>query len=96
MKKIKLLAKIRKKTGSKYCKKIRNKNELPAILYGYKKKNILIKIDHNDIYTKIIKNQENKNINFEIILNKKIFISKIKEIQKHPYKNKILHIDFIY
>ncbi len=96
MKKIKLKAKYRKKTGSNYNKKLRNKNIIPAIIYGKNKNNILININHNDIYNKILKYQKNKKIYFYIKINNKIIKSKIKYIQKHPYKNKILHIDFIY
>ncbi len=96
MKKINLKIEYRKKTGSNYNKKIRNKNKIPAIIYGKNKKNILIKINHNDIYNKIIKNQYNKKIIFYLKLNNLKIKSKIKNIQKHPCKNKILHIDFIY
>ncbi len=96
MKKLKIKAKYRYKTGSNYNKKIRNKNKIPSIIYGKNKKNILIKINHNKIYNKIIKYKKKKNIIFEIILKNKKILSKIKCIQKHPYKNKILHIDFIY
>ncbi len=96
MKKINLKIKYRKKTGSNYNKKIRNKNIIPGIIYGKGKKNILIKINHNNLYNKIIKNQNNKKIIFNLKLNNLIIKSKIKNIQKHPYKNKILHIDFIY
>ncbi len=94
--KINLKVKYRKKIGSNYNKKIRNKNIIPGIIYGKKKKNILIKINHNDIYNKIMKNQNNKKIIFNLKLKNNIIKSKIKDIQKHPYKNKILHIDFIY
>ncbi len=96
MKKINLKIEYRKKIGSNYSKKIRNKNKIPAIIYGKKKKNILIKINHNDIYNKIIKNQHNKKMIFYLKLNNLKIKTKIKNIQKHPYKNKILHIDFIY
>ncbi len=96
MKKIIIKAKYRKIFGSIYIKKIKKKNEIPAIIYGKNKKNILIRINHDNIFNKIVKYQEKKNIYFLIKINNKIIKSKIKDIQKHPYKNKILHLDFIY
>ncbi len=96
MKNIELKVKYRKKKGSQYNKKIRKKNLIPGIIYGKNKNNILIKINHNNIYNKIFKNQNKKEIIFNIKIKKKIIKTKIKNIQKHPYKNKILHIDFIY
>ncbi len=99
MENIELIAKKRKKTGTKYSKKIRRNNEIPSIIYGKKKKNILIKIKHNSIYNIIKKHQKKQKINklmFLINIKNKKIKSKIKHIQKHPYKNKILHIDFIF
>ncbi len=99
MKYIKLKIKKRNKTGTNYNKKIRKKDKIPAIIYGKNKKNILLKINHNYIYNIIKKYQVKTKINdikFLIKINKKKIISNIKNIQKHPYKNKILHIDFIY
>ncbi len=99
MKKISILVKYRKISGSKYSKKIRKKNLIPAIIYGKKKKNIMIFIKHDYIYNIIKKNQliyNIKKINFKLKTKKKNINCKIQEIQKHPFKNKILHIDFLY
>ncbi len=94
-----LSVKHRKKSGSQYSKKIRKKKLIPAIIYGKKKKNIMLSLKHDYIYNIIKKNQLKfniKKINFKIKIKNKVINSKIKEIQKHPFKNKILHIDFIY
>ncbi len=97
MKNIKLKVKFKNKKGSNYNKKNRKKNIIPGIIYGNKKKNIPILIKHDDLYNKIKKYQENnKKIYFTLKLNKKKILSKIKYIQMHKYKNKIIHIDFIY
>ncbi len=99
MKKILIKVKYKKKCGSNHNRKIRKKKIIPSIIYGRKKKNIMFYIKHDYIYNIIKKNQIKyniKNINFKIKIKKKIINSKIKEIQKHPFKNKILHIDFLY
>ncbi len=85
----------RHKLGTKYNNKIRKNNKIPAIIYIKKKQNIPIIIKYKLIFN-IIKNNNNiKNINFIIKIENKKLKCKIKEIQKHPIKNKILHIDFI-
>ncbi len=99
MKNILLKIKNKKKTGSKYNRKIRKKNIIPAVIYGKKKKNLMFLLKHDYTYSMIEKYQKKyniKNIIFNLKLNNKIIKSKIKEIQKHPFKNKILHIDFLY
>ncbi len=97
MKNIIIKAIIKKKKGSNYNNKIRKKKLIPAILYGNKKENISIIIKHDEIFNKIIKYQKNnKKIIFKIKFKNNLIISKIKHIQTHQYKNKIIHIDFIY
>lgn len=64
-------------------------NEIKAILIN-KKKNILIKIDNNDLNYYIIKK---KNI-YNIKLYKYIYKVIVTDINYHPYKLKIIHIDF--
>ncbi len=95
MNKYKIKANLRKEKGTKNSKKLRKKNQIPAIIYS-KKKNFLISIKYNKFFNLIKKNIKLENILFIIKIKKKKIICKIKEIQKHPFKNKILHIDFIY
>ncbi len=95
MNKYKIKANLRKKKGTKNSRKLRKKNKIPAIIYS-KKKNFLISIKYNKFFNLIKKNLKLENILFIIKIKKKKIICKIKEIQKHPFKNKILHIDFIY
>ncbi len=100
MKSILLSVKYKIKKGSKYSRKIRNKNLVPGIIYGKKKKNIMFYIKHNIIYNTIKKNQlkykKIQDITLKLKFKDKIIKSNIKEIQKHPFKNKILHIDLMY
>ncbi len=94
MNKFTIKVKYRNKKGTNNCKKIRKKNKIPAIIYIKNKKNILIKIKYNKIFNILKKKKNIKNIKFNLKFYNKKLKCKIKEIQKHPYKNKILHIDF--
>lgn len=79
--------------GKSKNRKMRKKNELPGILYGGYKKEILIKLNHDHIINQLSKKDFFKNLILNI--NEKKIKVKIKEIQKHHFKLKIIHIDFI-
>ncbi len=100
MKNTSISVKYKKKIGSKYNRKIRKKNLISGIIYGKNKKNIMFYLKHDNIYNIIKKKQYEykniKNIILKLKFKNKTIKSKIKEIQKHPFKNKILHIDLIY
>ncbi len=92
---INLKVNYRNNIGTNYSNKIRKKEKIPAIIYIKKKQNIPIKVKYKKIFN-LLKNKKNiKNIKLIIKINKIKLKCKIKEIQKHPVKNKILHIDFI-
>ncbi|WP_343187850.1 50S ribosomal protein L25 [Buchnera aphidicola (Periphyllus koelreuteriae)] len=84
----------RKKFGTSYSRKLRLKNNLPSIVYGKQSDILFIKLKQNDIINLFNKkNCINKNIT--LIINKKKIKVIFKEIQRHPYKYKFLHIDFL-
>ncbi len=68
-----------------------DKNKIKGILYKKNFKNIKIEFKKKNEYYEILKKNDILNI---IIINKK-FNTLIKEIKKHPYKKKIIHIDFL-
>lgn len=81
---------LRNTIGSISSKKFRKFGKIPAIIYVKKSINIPILLNKEDISSiELLKN------NIEILLEKRILKVKAKEIQKHPFKNYITHIDFI-
>lgn len=90
---ITIYAKIRNTKGKSSNRNIRKKNELPAVIYGLNKKTISIKLNHNHLI-----NQESKKEFYKeliLIIKKKRIKAKIQAIQHHPYKLKLMHIDFL-
>lgn len=90
---IKINVKIRKNKGKSASRRLRFNNKIPCVLYGKNIDTLLIELKQKDIL-KI----QNKKIFFNkfLILNingveKKV---KVKAIQKHPFKEKLTHIDF--
>ena len=72
----------------------REQDKIPAIIYSKNQQTIPIILDHK----KILQTISNKSFYTNIItlsINKKKYSVLFKEIQRHPYKKTILHIDFI-
>ncbi|CUR53468.1 50S ribosomal protein L25 [Serratia symbiotica] len=88
-------AQIRNNKGKSSNRRLRIINKFPAIIYGNKKPSISIELWHDPVKNIEIKSEFYNEIIFLIIENKKIKV-KIQAIQRHPFKEKITHIDFIY
>ncbi|MCR3755159.1 MAG: 50S ribosomal subunit protein L25 [Candidatus Westeberhardia cardiocondylae] len=92
---ITIYATKKNKNGTNNSRKLRNKNNLPGIIYGNKNTSIPIKLDEKQYY--LITRKKNiflKKI-IKILIDDKLIETKIKEIQYHPCTSKIIHIDFI-
>jgi large subunit ribosomal protein L25 len=83
----------RSDSGKGASRRLRNQGLVPAILYGGKFDPVQISIAHNEfiheleketIYTQVVDLKMGGKVQ-EVIL---------RDLQRHPYKNKILHADF--
>ncbi|ADV33860.1 50S ribosomal protein L25 [Candidatus Blochmanniella vafra str. BVAF] len=79
-------------------RRLRNQEKCPAIIYYKNKKfeNLPIILNNKDIQhpNSIIHFYKNNILKLNI-QNKSIVQVQIKEIQYHPYRSKIIHIDFM-
>jgi len=91
---INLSAKLRKEVGKK-VKKLRQKNMIPAVLYGPKmKKALSLELDYG-VFEKVYKEAgESSLISLDIEGESKKSLVLIHEIQRDPLTNKISHVDF--
>lgn len=92
--KFELIANTRTITGKLACRRLRTKdNQIPAIVYGGEEVNSLISLSHNQI----LQVAEHENF-YSQILSLSIDGHKqkvvLKDLQRHPFKPKILHLDF--
>lgn len=91
---VKIQAEKRSKTGTGNSREFRSKNLIPGIIYGEKKEPVPISISEKEL-----KLQLNDTGFFskqcEITLEKENFKVLPKDIQLHPVKESILHIDFL-
>jgi large subunit ribosomal protein L25 len=87
--------KIRNKKGKSASRYLRLNNKLPAVLYGKKETNISIELDHDSVFNMQLKSDFYKN-NCYLVLDTMKFLVKVQSVQRHSFKPKLLHIDFLY
>ena len=89
-----LEAKAREDMGKGASRRLRREGLVPAVIYGDKKKAISLTMDHD----KLMHAMENDAF-YSSILELKIDGKKqkaiIKDLQRHPYKPKLVHADFL-
>ncbi|WWO97757.1 MAG: 50S ribosomal protein L25 [Candidatus Dasytiphilus stammeri] len=81
--------------GKSANRKLRLEKKFPAIVYGGKKDSISIILDQN-IIMKLNNKKEFLYKSLILIIDGNNYQVKVQEIQFHPFKPIILHIDFIY
>ncbi|MDP3790081.1 MAG: 50S ribosomal protein L25, partial [Candidatus Omnitrophota bacterium] len=96
MEKIQLKAEVREEAGKKPTKKIRNEGFVPGVVYKEGKETVSLKINEKEL-AQLLKAKAGANV----LIGLKIDGDKskertvlIKEVQRHPIKTQILHVDF--
>jgi len=92
MKKIILKAKIRKEIGKK-VKKIREKEQIPAILYGHKIKSMPLSLDYGEFNHVFEEVGESGILRLTIDTQPEKDVL-VKDIQLDPISGKYIHVDF--
>ncbi len=100
MEQVQLEAALRKKeeTGKKFANKLRNNGLIPAVVYKAGQETISIALKAKD-FIKVLHTSAGTNVIIELKIpdaaakaqSKTVLI---KEIQYHPYKDNVLHVDF--
>lgn len=96
MEQIALKANVREGIGKQQVTKLRKQGLVPAVVYHRGEKSVPIAIVEKDI-AKILRSSENENVLINLSIEgskKKTRAVLIKEIQHHPVKRSILHVDF--
>jgi large subunit ribosomal protein L25 len=88
-----LVAEFRDDQGKGASRRLRRSGKVPAILYGGRKEASALALDH----ARLVLMLENESI-YSTILSLQVGEQKqaavLKDLQRHPYKNQVLHIDF--
>ena len=84
---------VREDLGKGASRRLRHADKVPAILYGGEEASVSLTLDHN----KVLQAQEFEAFYSHVLtlnIDGKPVEALIKDIQRHPYKPKILHLDF--
>ena len=83
----------RKEQGKGASRRLRRANQFPAIVYGGNQEAISVTLNHDEVI-----NQEGKAEFYEVlnlVIDGKETKVKVQAVQRHPFKPKVTHIDFL-
>ncbi|QFI54647.1 50S ribosomal protein L25 [Aeromonas simiae] len=87
-------AEVRTDMGKGASRRLRHADLVPAIVYGADKEAVSLTLDHK----KLIIAQENPAFYSDVltlVVNGEEMKVKVKDIQRHPVKPKLVHLDFV-
>ncbi len=90
---IKLNAEIRARTGKGAARSIRNKKNIPAVVYGEKKAPVAIELNGRD-FEMLIKTPSLRTKLFQIETANGTEDAMLMDIQYHPVNDNVVHVDF--
>ena len=90
---MKLDAIVREAKGKGASRRLRHANQFPAIVYGGNEAALSIVLDHNQVIQQMDKPEFYEAIT--LVIDGKEVKVKPQDIQRHPFKPKVMHMDFI-
>jgi large subunit ribosomal protein L25 len=90
---MKFVAFERAKQGTGASRRLRNTGRAPGIVYGGQGQPQLIELDHNALWHALKKEAFHSTI-LDMEVNGKIGKVLLRDVQMHPFKQQVLHIDF--
>ncbi len=91
---IKINATMRKECGKGASRRLRRQEQVPAIVYGAGKNPSMVALDMHEI-THLLEDEQTYASVLELIVDKKVEPVIIKDLQRHPAKNFVAHVDFL-
>lgn len=90
---VRLNAAVRDNAGKGAARTLRSKGQIPAIIYGHKRQPQALSINSRDL-DKLLSSISAESTVIELSLDGTMARTLIREIQRHPFKREILHVDF--
>ena len=87
-------AEVRKEQGKGASRRLRTANKFPAIIYGGNEAAVAIELDH-DVVINMQVNPEFYSEVLTLVVDGKETKVKVQAVQRHPFKPKLAHIDFV-
>lgn len=87
-------AEVRDVRGKGASRRLRHADKVPAIVYGEGSEPVSITLDHNDIWVKLQQEAFHSHI-LTLNVGGKSDNVIMRDIQYHPYKRRVMHLDFL-
>lgn len=85
---------VRKEQGKGASRRLRANNKVPAIIYGGKAEPVSIELDHDKVFNAQSKEEFYSDV-LTLVVDGKEEKVKVQAVQRHAYKPKVTHIDFV-
>ena len=82
------------RSGKGASRRLRTANKFPAIIYGGNEAPLAVALDHDKVMNMQVKAEFYSEVLTIVVDGKEIKV-KAQDVQRHPYKPKLLHIDFV-
>ncbi len=89
-----LKAESKKEHGKGASRRLRHAGKFPAIVYGGTEPAMSVILDHNQVFN-MQEKPEFYSEDLTIEVDGKAVKVKVKAVQRHPFKPKLVHMDFV-
>ncbi|MCS2170541.1 MULTISPECIES: 50S ribosomal protein L25 [Scandinavium] len=90
-----LNAEVRKEQGKGASRRLRIANQFPAIVYGGEAAPVALELDHDKVWNLQTKEGFYTEVLTIVVAGGKEEKVKVQAVQRHPFKPKLTHIDFV-
>src|SRR3954466_4186591 len=90
---VSLAAKTRDTIGTGNARKLRQAGEVPAVIYGHSRDAQSLSLNSRDV-EKLLHQIAGTSTVIELTVDGKMARTLIREVQRHPFRRNILHVDF--
>ena len=87
-------AESRSDVGKGASRRLRRTNKVPGVIYGAGKDSVLLALDHDDLVHHLSQEAFYSHI-LTVTVDGKAEKAVLKDLQRHPAKPKLLHVDFL-
>lgn len=87
-------ATVRHDSGKGASRRLRREKKVPGVVYGGKKEAVSLSLEHKDI-AKSLQNEAFYSHILTLNTDKESDMVILKDVQRHPYKPVIMHVDFL-
>jgi large subunit ribosomal protein L25 len=89
-----LTAEAGRRTGSSDARRLRADDKIPAVVYGHGMEPLSVSVDRREL-RQALSGAAGMNTILDLTVDGTVYPSLIKDIQRHPVKRSVQHIDFI-